>query len=64
MKSFGVPDQPTFADIKEIARKAVGMFADGTFDELYMYYNHFINAISQEVTEKKVLPLTDLAPVN
>lgn len=57
----GLPDQPSFADIKEIARKAVGMFTDGTYDELYMYYNHFVSAISHEVTEKKVLPLTDIA---
>ncbi|MCT6923420.1 ATP synthase F1 subunit gamma [Metasolibacillus sp.] len=56
-----LPDQPTFADIKEIARNAVGMFIDGAYDELYMYYNHFESAISQVVTEKKVLPLTDIA---
>jgi F-type H+-transporting ATPase subunit gamma len=58
---IGLPDQPAFSDIKEIARRAVGMFTDGTYDELYMYYNHFVSAISSEVTEKKVLPLTDLA---
>uniref|UniRef100_UPI0035A3D67D ATP synthase gamma chain n=1 Tax=Bacillus sp. (strain PS3) TaxID=2334 RepID=UPI0035A3D67D len=56
-----LPDQPSFADIKEIARKTVGLFADGTFDELYMYYNHYVSAIQQEVTERKLLPLTDLA---
>nr|WP_106783538.1 ATP synthase F1 subunit gamma [Lysinibacillus timonensis] len=59
---IGLPDQPTFSDVKAIARKAVGMFAEGTYDELYMYYNHYISVISQEVTEKKVLPITDLAP--
>ncbi|WP_419961031.1 F0F1 ATP synthase subunit gamma [Psychrobacillus sp. BM2] len=58
---IGLPDQPAFSDIKEIARKAVGMFTDSTYDELYMYYNHFVSAISSEVTEKKVLPLTDIA---
>lgn len=57
----GLPDQPAFADIKEVAHKAVGMFTDSTYDELYMYYNHFVSAISSEVTEKKVLPLTDIA---
>ena len=57
----GLPDQPIFADIKDVAHKAVGMFTDGTYDELYMYYNHFVSAISSEVTEKKVLPLTDIA---
>ncbi|MEX3745289.1 MULTISPECIES: ATP synthase F1 subunit gamma [Lysinibacillus] len=60
----GLPDQPSFADIKEVARKAVGMFTDGTYDELYMYYNHFVSAIASEVTEKKLLPLTDLAPAS
>ncbi|TFE04106.1 F0F1 ATP synthase subunit gamma [Jeotgalibacillus salarius] len=58
---IGLPDQPSFADVKEITGKAVGMYADEAFDELYMYYNHFVSAISQEVTEKKVLPLTDVA---
>lgn len=56
----GLPDQPSFADIKRIASQTVGMFADGTFDELYMYYNHFVSAIQQDVTERKLLPLTDL----
>jgi F-type H+-transporting ATPase subunit gamma len=56
-----VPDLPVFSDVKDIARKAVGMFTDGMYDELYMYYNHFVSAIQQEVTEKKVLPLTDIA---
>jgi F-type H+-transporting ATPase subunit gamma len=58
--AIALPDHPTFADIKEITRKAVGMFSDGTYDEVYMYYNHFVSAIQQEVTEKKVLPLTDI----
>ena len=58
---IGVSDQPSFADIKDIANRAVGMFTDGTYDEVYMYYNHFVSAISNEVTEKKVLPLTDIA---
>jgi len=57
----GVPDQPEFAEIKDITSKVVGMFADETFDELYMYYNHYVSVIQQEVTEKKVLPLTDIA---
>lgn len=58
----GLPDQPSFANIKEIAHKAVGMFTEGKYDELYMYYNHFVSAIQQDVTEQKVLPLTDVTP--
>ncbi|WP_096203055.1 F0F1 ATP synthase subunit gamma [Bacillus sp. FJAT-45350] len=56
-----LPDQPEFNDIKSIARTTVDMFADGIFDELYICYNHFVSPITQEVTEKKVLPLTDLS---
>ncbi|WP_316570562.1 F0F1 ATP synthase subunit gamma [Neobacillus sp. YIM B06451] len=57
----GISDQPSFDDIKAIASSTVGMFSDGTFDELYMYYSHYISAISQEVTQKKLLPLTDIS---
>lgn len=57
----GVPDQPLFNDIKSVARTTVEMFTDGVFDELYIWYNHFVSPITQEVTEQKVLPLTDMA---
>ncbi|OEH93316.1 F0F1 ATP synthase subunit gamma [Bacillus solimangrovi] len=57
----GVNDEPLFSDIKDIASKAVKYFAEGTYDELYMYYNHFVSAIQQDFTENKLLPLTDLA---
>lgn len=57
----GVADQPSFTEIKDIANKTVGMFADGTFDELYVYYTHYVSAIQQDVTEKKLLPLTDIS---
>ncbi|WP_050183355.1 F0F1 ATP synthase subunit gamma [Domibacillus robiginosus] len=56
----GLPDQPSFADVKEIVRKTVDLFSEGMYDELYMYYSHFVNAIQQDVTVKKVLPLTEL----
>ncbi len=58
---IGLSDHPTFVEVKDIAQKAVAMFADGTYDEVYMYYTHYINVISKEVTEQKVLPLTDIA---
>ncbi|WP_251551786.1 ATP synthase F1 subunit gamma [Neobacillus muris] len=57
----GISAQPSFVDIKDITSTTVGMFSDETFDELYIYYNHYISAISQEVTEKKLLPLSDLS---
>jgi F-type H+-transporting ATPase subunit gamma len=56
----GVADQPSFSEIQDITSSSVGMFQDGTFDELYIYYSHYVSAISQVVTEKKLLPLTDI----
>jgi F-type H+-transporting ATPase subunit gamma len=61
LEIVGVSDQPNFTDIKDLTSSTVGMFEDGTFDELYVFYNHYISAISQEVTEKKLLPLSDLS---
>ncbi|GAA0468634.1 ATP synthase F1 subunit gamma [Alkalibacillus silvisoli] len=57
---IGLPDQPSFAEIKDIANYAVNLFADEGVDELNLFYNHFISAINQEVKETKVLPLTDI----
>ena len=57
---IGLHDQPAFTDIKDFTNKTVDMFCDGTFDELYIYYNHYVNAIKHDVTEKKFLPFTDM----
>jgi F-type H+-transporting ATPase subunit gamma len=56
----GISDQPSFTDIKEITSLTVGMFADGSFDELNIYYSHYVSAISQDVTERKLLPLSEI----
>lgn len=62
---LGMSDHPSFDEVKHIANRAVGMFTEGVYDEVYLYYNHFISAISNEATERKLLPLSDLssAPV-
>lgn len=58
---IGLSDSPTFADIKSIASSAVNMFADGAYDELYLYYNKFVNAITQIPTETRLLPLEEIS---
>ncbi|MBH0230596.1 F0F1 ATP synthase subunit gamma [Halobacillus yeomjeoni] len=63
MDITGISDQPDFADIQDIASQTVQLYTDGEIDQLYIYYNHYVSAITQEVTEKKVLPLTDLNEV-
>ncbi|REJ19842.1 MAG: F0F1 ATP synthase subunit gamma [Bacillaceae bacterium] len=57
----GLGDDISFSDIKEIASNTVKLFEDGKVDEIYMFFNHYVSAIQQEVTEKKLLPLSDIA---
>ncbi|MDC3416731.1 ATP synthase F1 subunit gamma [Aquibacillus salsiterrae] len=56
----GLADQPNFADIKDLTSETVQLYIDEEIDELILFYSHFISAISQEVTQKKLLPLTDI----
>ncbi|WP_379129940.1 ATP synthase F1 subunit gamma [Paenibacillus sp. sgz500958] len=50
-------DTPKFADIKSIANSAVQQFENGVYDELYICYNRFVNAISQVPTVDRLLPM-------
>jgi F-type H+-transporting ATPase subunit gamma len=53
----GLSDSPAFADIKELASKAVKNYAEGAYDELYLVYNKFNSAISQTPVITRLLPL-------
>ncbi len=55
-----LPENLTFDDVKSIAKEAVGLFNYEEIDELFMVYNHFVSAISQELTDVKLLPLSDI----
>lgn len=55
-----IPDQPRYEDVKDVAKQAVDLFVKEDIDELYIVYNHFVNAISQEIYHNKLLPLTDV----
>lgn len=57
----GLPDSPTFADIKPLAAIAVNHFAEEKYDEVYLIYNEFINAMTQKPVQKKLLPLDSLS---
>lgn len=54
---IGVTDYPMLTDLKSITSGAVGMYADGTFDELYIVYNEFITAVTQRPVVQLLLPL-------
>lgn len=57
---YDLHDQPTFDEVRSIARKATEMFRDGVFDELYVCYNHHVNTLTFDYRAVKLLPLTEL----
>lgn len=56
----GLPENITFADIKQIASKAVQLYAEEKIDELYLCYNEFQSAISQIPRVSRLLPLASV----
>jgi F-type H+-transporting ATPase subunit gamma len=57
----GLPDNPSFSDIKSISEMVVQQFQQEVFDELYLIYNEFVSPIQQRPVLIKVLPLEELA---
>ncbi|AWB46273.1 F0F1 ATP synthase subunit gamma [Paenibacillus sp. CAA11] len=49
-------DTPSFADIKAVANAAVRGFEEEQYDEIYLCYNRFVNAITQVPTVDRLLP--------
>lgn len=58
---IGLSDSPSFGDVKSIAATAVNKFSEGAYDELYICYNEFVNALTQIPTETRLLPLDNVA---
>ncbi|MDN9009207.1 ATP synthase F1 subunit gamma [Brevibacillus laterosporus] len=56
----GMPENPSFSDIKQIAYTAVKLYAEEKIDELYLCYNEFESAISQVPQVKRLLPLQSI----
>ncbi len=57
----GLPNTPDFSDIRQLAGKAVDFYANQTFDEFYLVYNVFKNALTQIPTVKRLLPLEHIS---
>ena len=60
----GLEDQPSFDQVGKIISKAVGMYQNELFDELYVCYNHHINSLSREVRVEKCFQLLILILMN
>jgi F-type H+-transporting ATPase subunit gamma len=53
----GLGDKPDLLSTTPITKLAVDGFLSGEFDEIRIIYNHFVNTMQQEITEKVLLPL-------
>jgi F-type H+-transporting ATPase subunit gamma len=46
------------ATVDRLAGELMGLYLDGTFDKVYLIYNHFISAAKQQVLFEEFLPIT------
>jgi F-type H+-transporting ATPase subunit gamma len=52
-------EHQSYTKVSEVAEKAVAMYLNKEVDEVVMIYNRFKNILTQYISEKKLLPLTD-----
>ncbi|KPH14497.1 ATP synthase F1 subunit gamma [Chryseobacterium sp. ERMR1:04] len=50
-------DNLTFEAVSNLTEAVMSSFKEGKFDEVYLIYNKFVNAATQEVTTEQVLPI-------
>lgn len=53
----GFPEDMPFEQALKMANDFISGYREGKFDELYLVYNYFRSAISQEIRIEKILPL-------
>jgi F-type H+-transporting ATPase subunit gamma len=51
-------DNLNFDTVSNVAEAVMTSFREGKFDEIYVIYNKFVNAATQEVTTEQLLPIT------
>jgi len=59
---LNVEDIPEWDRVQDLGNMATQMFMDGVVDDLYLCYNHFINALQQRPVFPRLLPLKPPEP--
>jgi len=57
LADFELKDSPTFSESKTISRFLVQKFEEGEFDAVEIYYNRFVNTLSQVPTRFPLVPI-------
>jgi F-type H+-transporting ATPase subunit gamma len=53
----GFTEKPAYADAREVAETLAAAYLDGKVDQVEVLFNHFVSALTQEVTQTTLLPL-------
>jgi F-type H+-transporting ATPase subunit gamma len=53
----GFTDRPSYADARRIAERLMAAYIDEEVDQVEIFYNGYISAISQEIRRETLLPL-------
>ncbi len=56
---INVRDDVQFIDFKSITDEFIHSFLKGEIDKIIVFYNHFVNTITQEVDQKQLLPIVN-----
>ena len=61
-----IGDSPNIQELNGAIKLIVDSYKNGNLKEIYLFYNNFVNTMTQEPKEEKYLPLSskDLEPVN
>ncbi len=57
LADFELKDSPSFADSKTVSRFLLQKFEEGQFDAVEIYYNRFVNTLSQVPTRYPLVPI-------
>ncbi len=53
----GFTDRPAYSDAREIAEDLISQYVDGRVDQVEIFYNGYVSALSQIVRRETLLPL-------
>jgi F-type H+-transporting ATPase subunit gamma len=57
-EAIHVRDDIQFLDIKPVTRKIMDDYIKGETDQIIVFYNHYVNTITQQVEHTLILPIT------
>jgi len=60
-ESINSRDEVQFIDFQAMSRAFIEMYLEERVDRIVMIYSHYVNTITQTITEEVLLPITDLA---